>query len=164
MEWLPFELDPGIPPEGQKLSLYLKTPLPYLFHVLNTAARDYGLYFLGTDARYNTHRALLAAEYARDQGREADFVAAVFRAYFSQGRNVSDPAVLADIARVAGLDPVRLLSEATEEAYGKRLRAAREKAERLGVRGTPTFLIDGAELITGAQPLKVFRQRLALGR
>lgn len=161
VEWIPFELHPEVPVEGMKVSqMFPKTPPEYLFKVLNTSAREYGVHFAGADAMYNTHRAHLATEYARDKGKAKEFHDAAFDAYFAEGKNVADPLVLSEITAKAGVDPVEMLEKATDGNYRDRLLEAKKEAYRYGIRSVPTFIFGDGSRISGAQPIKVFRDRL----
>ena len=150
-----------MPAEGRKVSEFFpKTPPEYMFRVLNTSAKDYGVHFSGKDAMYNTHKALLATEYAKDQGKGNEFHAETFYTYFTEGRNVADPQVLGEIAERVGLEPSELVAAATDENYLGRMNEAKHEAARHGIRSTPTFIFDDKYGIVGAQAIKVFRDLL----
>jgi 2-hydroxychromene-2-carboxylate isomerase len=77
---------------------------------------------------------------ALDAGRGREFVAATYRARWERGLNISDPAVIADVAREIGLDPVRV-STAHEDPV---IRARGVELLRLvhkdGIFGVPLFM------------------------
>ena len=91
----------------------------------------------------NTLDAHRVIRWASEAGRQGDVVEALFRAYFIEGRNVGDPAVLADIAAAHGLDrddiAARLASGEDREAVREEI----EAAQRIGVTGVPTFILAG---------------------
>ena len=99
------------------------------------------------------------------EGRQTPVVAALFRAYFQDGRDIGSHEVLADIADSAGMDAaviLRLLAT-DEDRAGL---ADKEKGFReMGVRSVPTFIVGGKHAVPGAQPpelwLKVIDELLA---
>jgi predicted DsbA family dithiol-disulfide isomerase len=97
----------------------------------------------------NAHRMI---HWAGLEGLQAAMVSAIMRAYWVQGRDIGDLAVLEDLGAEAGLDRVvmqRLLaSEADLDLIQKREAHSRER----GVNAVPTFLIAGQYVLSGAQP------------
>ena len=81
-------------------------------------------------------RAAFAAEKA---GKLVPYTHAMFRAYWAEGRDISDPAVVADVATRAGLDGAALVAEAP--AYKDALKAQTQEAVDRGSFGAPTFFV-----------------------
>jgi predicted DsbA family dithiol-disulfide isomerase len=85
----------------------------------------------------------------------------MFRAYFKEGRDISDVEVLADLADTCGMDAAliqRLL--ATDED----LEGVREKDagfRKMGVNSVPTFIIAGQHAVPGAQSPEMWRKVIA---
>jgi 2-hydroxychromene-2-carboxylate isomerase len=116
-------------------------------------------------AAMRTYLALPAA--ARGAYRDA-----TFRAYWADDRDISDPAVLADLARgaIAGVTAggadaharalEQTMARVTSDAVKAELRAATEEAARRGVFGVPTWIVDG-ELFWGQDRLELVEDRLA---
>jgi 2-hydroxychromene-2-carboxylate isomerase len=69
-----------------------------------------------------------------------DFCRAVFRAEFTAGRRIDDPAVIAELLEALRIDPRPVLAAARSDAIKARLRAQTEEAEQLGIFGAPTFI------------------------
>ena len=89
------------------------------------------------------------------------FTQAAFDAYFANGRNIDDPLVMADVAKSIGLDGKGLLSRAVEPAIKHRLRANTEEAISKGAYGSPTMIVNDAQLYFGNDQLPLVRQALA---
>ena len=88
-------------------------------------------------------RTLLAARLAlvgAKRGWIADFSRGVYAANFGQDRDISDPAVLAQIVKEVGGDPVADFAEAASDAIKAELRANGEEAEAKGLFGAPSFV------------------------
>ncbi len=88
-------------------------------------------------------RAAFAAEKA---GQLVPFTHAHFRAYWAEGRDVSDPAVVTDAATRAGLDGAALVAAAPQ--YKDALKAQTQEAVDRGSYGAPTFFV-GSEMFIG---------------
>ena len=109
----------------------------------------------------NGDAAARAATCAAAQSREG-FVKLHDMLFAEQGawQDVPDPSGLfQSYAQAAGLDLTRYASCYTSDATEARVRAANELADRMGVRATPTFFIDGRRL-EGALPAAQFRTLL----
>jgi 2-hydroxychromene-2-carboxylate isomerase len=85
-----------------------------------------------------------AATWAKAAAATAPFARAVYHREFAAGADISDPAVLADAAEAAGLDPAAL----DDPAIKQRLKDATSAAWAAGVRGVPT-VIDGDTVLYG---------------
>ena len=80
--------------------------------------------------------------------RTAPFIHAVYRAFFVDDRDISDPAVVSDIAREVGIDTAALTAGIQQPEIKDRLRAQVERAIEAGFFGAPTIIVDG-ELFWG---------------
>jgi predicted DsbA family dithiol-disulfide isomerase len=74
------------------------------------------------------------------------------RAYFNEGRNVSDLETLADVAAAAGLDREETLARLQSGERSTETAEAIENAYRVGVTGVPFFVFDDRYALSGAQP------------
>jgi predicted DsbA family dithiol-disulfide isomerase len=98
--------------------------------------------------------ALEAAAWARatDPGRFSAFDLSLFEAFFGRSEDVSDPALLARLARTVGLDGAGLAEALAQHRYRPRVREEHLEAVGLGIHGIPAFLVPGAPPIVGAVP------------
>jgi 2-hydroxychromene-2-carboxylate isomerase len=88
-------------------------------------------------------RALRAALFAEERGAAAAFILAVFRAYWTESRDISSLEELAAIARSCGLDGGAVASAARDPAYRDRLAANNTEAVRRGLFGVPSMICRG---------------------
>lgn len=99
---------------------------------------------------------LLAARIAV-QGQDApwiaDFARATFRAEFCDGANIADQEVMRGILTGLGLDAKTLIEAARGEAVKAKLKLQTDDAQRSGVFGAPTFVVEG-ELFWGNDRLE----------
>jgi len=105
----------------------------------------------------NSRLALEAAEFAREAGKGEEFEARVFRAYFGEGANIGNSAVIGALAAETGIDRAELDHALESGKYSLRLQNNSLDAHRRGVTGVPTFVINGFPL-AGAQSPDVMRQ------
>lgn len=69
--------------------------------------------------------------------------------------------MLYGIVEEAGLKREELAAALKEGAYRQRLTSALADGEKRGVTAVPTFILNGNQIISGAQPLTRFRSLLA---
>ena len=163
-EYLPFELDPHIPEEGVDYRDYFckKFGSEAKFqeladHVKKVAARE-GLEFNpDTQHRYpntrNAHRLILMA---REENKQDEVAEALFRAYFTEGLDLTKNENLIKIAVGAGLngDKVDMLLQSNT---GKlEIEMAETELQRLGITAVPLFIIQDKFAISGAQSVGAF--------
>lgn len=79
----------------------------------------------------------------RDASRMVPYVDAVYRAIWADGKNMNDPAVVADVLKAAGFDAQALLALTADPQVKEALKAATQEAVARGVFGAPTFFVDG---------------------
>ncbi len=68
---------------------------------------------------------------------------ALYRAYFADGRNISEAEVVADVAAESGADRAALLAGVQEPAIKDRLKEVTNDAIERGIFGSPFFIVDG---------------------
>ena len=94
--------------------------------------------------------------------RSTDLAHALFRAYYADGRDISELATVLDIAEGLGLDRAELEAALGDPALKDALRQAVERAIGRGVFGSPTFAVDG-EMFWGNDRLEMLDRWLASG-
>ncbi len=87
------------------------------------------------------------------------FHRALFRRYFSQGMDIGNLEVLAQIGHESGLDRDALAKVLQSGKFQPIIENMRKNAASLGVTAAPTFIIEDQDRIVGAQPIDVFRKK-----
>lgn len=105
----------------------------------------------------NSHLAHEAAEFAREQGKFSALHKRLFQAYFEQGSNIGELAVLTQLGNEVGLDATALEQALTEHRYHSQLERVRQEKMWYGIYGTPTFVF-GRYKIIGPQQSEVFQE------
>ncbi len=97
--WVAFPLHPEIPEEGLTLEELFRgrnSDMDEMMARLKRVAREEGLPLGDRRRTYNSRLAQELGKWAEEKGRGEDFHAAVFRAYFADGKNIGKQQVLAD--------------------------------------------------------------------
>jgi predicted DsbA family dithiol-disulfide isomerase len=102
--------------------------------------------------------------FAGQHGDQDAAMEAVFKAYFIDGRDIGDHAVLADCAVQAGLRRQDVVEFLAGDLADKEMRAADQAARQAGVSGVPSFFLDGYSLFSGAMPADTIADALRRGR
>jgi len=169
IHWHPFELNPDMPAEGQDMRAHLvekygTTPAQSDENrAAMTAQGDaLGFAFAFADGfrmhnTFNTHQLL---HWADDQGRKHDLKLAFFTAHFTHGRDLSDDAVLADIAAEIGLDRDTAVAVLGDQRFAAAVRQEQAFWTKQGIRGVPAVVFDRQHLVTGAQGIENYKNIL----
>jgi predicted DsbA family dithiol-disulfide isomerase len=156
--WRPFELNPEMPKAGIDRRAYRSAKFgswqrsQALDAQVAAAGRPDGLVF-NHDRMERTPNTIDAHRLIRLAGQErkqAEIVEGLFAAYFNEGRDIGDPAVLASIGASAGLDHTRIVAMLASDEGLEEVRSELQRAQDLGVSGVPTVLVDGVPLFSGA--------------
>jgi len=149
-----YPLHPDTPAEGRSLAdLFAgrNLDLKSLHAQMKARMEAEGLPYGERARTYNSRLAQELGKWADTQPGGEAIHDALFRAYFAEGRDISQPAVLLDVARQVGL-PVDAAREVLEKRTFKDAVDADWKLSReYGITGVPTF-VAGGYAVVGAQP------------
>lgn len=160
IHWHPFELNPEMPPEGQDGFEHIaekygstRAQSEESRARMTALGADLGFDFRWAEGfrMHNTFNAHQLLHWADEQERKHDLKQALFSAHFTDRKNLSDNAVLADIAAGIGLDPVEALAVLTDQRYAQAVRDAEKFWLQQGIHGVPALVLDRKYLVTGAQ-------------
>lgn len=167
----PFRLDPDAPipgePAAQRYRRKFGDDAEMMLARVTDAAKDEGLIFRFDRAlTANTFDAHRAIGFAARSGRERALERALFAAYFTDGLDISDRAVLADAAAGVGEDRGAVLAYLESDAGVAELTAELEEAAALGITAVPTFVFNERFAVPGAVDVatfaKIFEQMRAM--
>lgn len=106
---------------------------------------------------FNAHRFL---HFAKKYGRQNEAEEMLFKAYFTEGKNIDDAQTLMLIAIELGLDANILAEDMNNGAYTNDVIADVNEAQQLGVRGVPFFVFNRKYAVSGAQDSDAFLETL----
>ncbi len=124
---------------------------------LRQVADELGLPLGDRTRTFNSRRAQELGKWAEEQGRGEEFRAAVYRAYFVDGRNIGRPEELRSLAASAGLSGEEALRVLAEGRFAAAVEADWQRALDLGLTGVPSHLYQGDRLV-GLQPYESYRR------
>jgi predicted DsbA family dithiol-disulfide isomerase len=165
----PFELNPDMGPQGEDIAEHIAHKYgssPQQFaqsqEMIRGRGAELGFRFdLHKRTRiYNTLDAHRLLHWAGIEGRQLELKKALFAAYFGEGANVSDHAVLTQIALQAGLDPIGAHAVLESDRFASEVRAREQFYRSQGINGVPAIIINDRHLIEGGQPVAVFENAL----
>jgi predicted DsbA family dithiol-disulfide isomerase len=165
----PFELNPDMAPEGEDIIEHLQrkygsTPEQLASAQENIRQRGQALGFtfntLARTRTYNTFDAHRLLHWAEMEGRQLALKEALLKAYFTEGQNPSDHAVLVALAASVGLDAQRARDILQSDEFASEVRAQERFYQQHGIRSVPAIIINQQHLISGGQPPEVFEQAL----
>jgi predicted DsbA family dithiol-disulfide isomerase len=161
-----FLLDPDTPDHGKNVPemirrKYGRDPAPMFARVEAEARKsNIPLESAKQPMSYNTVRAHTLLRHAIPLGTQRALAKALFETHFLDAKNISDPAVLVELAAAHGFTKERaaeIIADETELAITKK---EHDVPRELGITGAPFFIFDGKVAVSGAQPEEVFRQVL----
>jgi predicted DsbA family dithiol-disulfide isomerase len=161
VEWVHFPLHPETPAQGGRSLADLfagrNVDRTAMHAQMKARMEAEGLPYGERTMTYNSRLAQELGKWADTQPGGEALHDALFRAYFVQARDISDPAVLLEIAVGVGLpvDGARTVLE--QRTFEAAVDADWELSRRYGITGVPTFVV-GRHGVVGAQPYEVLEQ------
>lgn len=167
IHWHPFELNPNMPSEGQNMREHItekygssKAESDASRAHITKAGAEVGFAFnFNDDLRmhntFNLHQLLLWAD-QQQPSLAHELKQAFFTAHFTNGRNLSDNAVLADIAAEVGLNREQALAVLEDQRFANEVRAEEQHWQRQGIQSVPAIIFNEQHLVSGAQGVDNF--------
>lgn len=166
--WLPYELNPEMPAEGMDRTAYLDAKFGpgkrrEIELRLSEAALESGVTFnwAKVTKSVNTRMAHMLVAAAATVQRGGEMTAALFKAYWQDGRDVGDLETLVAIAVEQGFDEQAARDELANDELRETIIGLEAHAQKVGVTGVPFFIVDGKLAVSGAQPPEVWTQVFA---
>lgn len=170
VRWLPFQLNPTMPREGISRREYRTKKFGSWERSLEldakmvAAGQEDGIHFAldrieKTPNTLDAHRLIWLAE--KHDVQDA-VVEALFRAYFTEGRDISNRQTLIDVVAEVGLDRDKAEAVLNSDDGRNAIKESDELARRFRVEGVPFFIANGKITLSGAQQpdafLEAFKQ------
>ncbi|WP_027064708.1 DsbA family oxidoreductase [Maribacter sp. Hel_I_7] len=170
IEWQPFELNPGMPPEGQNVTEHITEK--YGSTIEQQQASQQNMTEIGEELGFkfdyfddmrmsNTFDAHVLLEYAKDFGKQTELKLRLMTSFFGERKDVSDREVLKQALLEVGLNAEEALSKLDNEEARYEVRNKQGQWKNMGVNSVPTIVFNMKSAITGAQPVDSFKQVLS---
>ena len=105
----------------------------------------------------NSRKAMEGGEFAKEAGQYEAYHEAIFKSFFTDGRDIGDREVILRAARSAGLNENNFKAALDNHTYLPHLEKTSQLAKQNGINVAPTFIIKGYGKITGAPSIDRFR-------
>ncbi|MEM7694426.1 MAG: DsbA family oxidoreductase [Pseudomonadota bacterium] len=163
VRWHPFQLDATLPAEGKDRRKYLEEKFggperaKEIYARIEEAgtAEDIPFAFDKIEKSPNTLNAHRVIRWAGVEGVQDAVVERLFAAFFLEGADLSDTAVLARLAGEGGMEEAVVARLLSGEADLAETEADVVHAQAMGVTGVPCFILDRKYAVSGAQPADV---------
>ena len=169
IEWQPFQLNPNMPAEGQNVQEHLAEKYGLSTEQLKDsqdqmteAGAELGFVFDYFDEMRmaNTFEAHILLEYAKEFGKQTELKMRLTTAFFSERKNVSSREVLKQALLDVGLNAEEALTKLDNEEARNEIKNKETYWKNLGVNSVPTLVFNKKSAVTGAQPIRTFKQIL----
>ena len=169
LHFQPFELNPDMGPGGQDIAEHIAhkygstaQQFAQSQEMIRARGAELGFRFdMQKRTRiYNTFDAHRLLHWAGLEGKQLELKQALFAAYFTDGADPSDHAILARIAAEVGLDPTRAGQVLASDQYAAEVRTREQFYRGHGINAVPAVIVNDRHLIEGGQPVAVFERVL----
>jgi len=164
--WRAYQLNPQMPSEGKDRDEHYQAKFgsPEKTAQITKTIADVGreddldLAFDKIERMPNTLASHRLVRWAGSAGCQDEVVEGLFKAYFTEGRDVGDVGVLAEVASEAGMDADLVRDLLNSDADENLIKEEDALARQMGVTGVPCFIFDQKFPLVGAQEPEAFLQ------
>jgi predicted DsbA family dithiol-disulfide isomerase len=166
VEYHPFELNPDMPAQGVNQKAYLTDKFgsedrydQITNHTTQVAATE-GLTFNfdKQNTSPNTRKAHAIVQLAKLKGKDLAVIEDLFKAYFTDGVDLTDDKNLIALAVQAGIEREDLELLLADKNSLIRIAALEKEMSKLGISGVPFYIINSKYGVSGAQSSETFMQ------
>lgn len=160
IHWHPFELNPAMKPEGQNLREHISEKYGSneqasrsARETLTELGQQVGFDFnFNDDTRiYNTRKAHQLLMWSQQEQRQSQLEMALFEAYFTFGKDVSDESVLLEVAESVGIEKDIAAKVLHDESWAETVASTEQQWLEAGINAVPALIFNKKHLISGAQ-------------
>jgi predicted DsbA family dithiol-disulfide isomerase len=160
--WYPFELNPDMPIAGMDRKIYRSQKFGSWEYSQSLDAKTVqATQADGIEFRYdlmkvtpNTLNAHRLTWFAAQAGKATEIAERIFAAYFTEGQDIGEIEILANLAAEIGMDANQAKAFLLSDQGVQDIKALEQEAIAQGIQGVPAIRI-GQEMLSGAQPAEV---------
>lgn len=165
VEWKSFQLNPDLKTDTSKnLNQFLAEHKgisvekaaemnAYVTNMAKEAGLEYHLEKAIPANSFDAHR---LSHLAKKHNVQDQLEELLFAAYFTEGKNTADHAVLTELGVKAGIPAAEIESALNSSQFGEEVEHDVEEAHQIGVRGVPFFVFNRKYAVSGAQAVDAF--------
>ena len=171
IEWKSFQLDPSIPKTfetkintieylAERKGMSIEKSKELHTNVIETAKKvglDYDFEKAVVANSFDAHRLI---QLAKTKGLGDAVEESLFKAYFTDGKDMSDHSTLVQLGKEIGLNEEEIISALASEEFEAKVNFDVSEGSQLGVTGVPFFVFDRKYAVSGAQPIETFLNAL----
>jgi len=174
--WMPFELNPDMPPEGRSQAEHLAQNYQrsdeeirqMRARMMAVAERaGFPMAFEGPNGEagmmwntFEAHKLLRWALAVHGPEAQTRLKVALLKAHFQDHRHIGERNVLLDIAAEQGFDRAAAVAALDEQALAVAVRLEEQRGLEQGINSVPSFVFAGRYLVPGAQEPEVYAATL----
>jgi predicted DsbA family dithiol-disulfide isomerase len=163
--WKSFQLNPSLKTDASKNIYqylaenkgwtleYAKNTTKYVTDMAKGAGLNYNFDNIVAANTFDAQRLMV---FAKKQGKGDAAEERLFKAYFTEGKNVADHEVLAQLGADIGLNASEIKDMLAGDRFSDEVKNELQEAEQIGVTGVPFFVFDRKYAVSGAQDPKHF--------
>lgn len=167
--WHSFQLDPDLKtqPDSSTLEYFVKTKgvseeqTKQMLGHATQMAKEVGLEFNIEESilanSLNAHRLI---QFAKTKGLGNEIEEVLFKAHFTEKKNIDDLKTLVNIGVSIGLDEKETKEMLASDDFAYEVKQDEMQAKNIGVTGVPFFVFNNKYAVSGAQPSEAFLQTL----
>lgn len=163
--WKSFQLNPAMKTEpGKNINQYLSEVKGWSLAQAKQAndyvtkmAKEVGLnYDFDKAVVANSFDAHRLVQLAKAKGKGDAMEEQLFKAYFTEGKNIADHHILLQLATAIGLEEEAVKKVLNSNEYADAVERDIYEAQQIGVRGVPYFILNDRYAVSGAQATETF--------
>lgn len=167
--WKSFQLDANLKTDPSKNTIqhlaeakgwtmeYARNTIKYVTDMAAGVGLKYDFDHAVVANSFDAHRFI---QFAKTKGKGDAAEEALFKAYFTEGKNTADHSVLAQLGKEIGLDADAVKTMLAGTDFTNEVKQDIAESQQIGVNGVPFFVVDRKYAVSGAQDPKVFLETL----
>ncbi|MDP9048601.1 MAG: DsbA family oxidoreductase [Bacteroidota bacterium] len=169
IEWKSFQLNPDLVTDPEiNINEYLADKKGWGLEQANEMNTHVTQMAAEVGLTYNFDKAIVANSFnahrishlAKKHGLGVEMEEQLFKAYFTDGKNIDDRQTLIELGAQIGLNAAEIKQTLESNTYADEVKHDIAEAQYLGIQGVPFFVMNGKYGVSGAQAVPVFAQTL----
>lgn len=167
--WHPFELNPDIAQEGEEINEHLSRKYGMSLDQAKNTQKKFEEAFdeVGFSFKYVEGRRMLKTldahvllDFAKNSGKQTELKLALFKAYFTENKDVSKRNILEEVVKSVGLDSTKAMAKLDDPESQGNIKDKEMFWLQRGITSVPTIVFNQKSKVNGAYPVENYKQIL----